>query len=117
MPVDIHGIIHCSGGGQTKCMKYLPGNFRVVKDDLFEPPVIFELLQKASGADTREMYQVFNMGHRLEIFTSEKTAYELIKIADGFGIGAKVVGRVESEETKELVLTVKDETIIYPKTL
>lgn len=114
---DIHGIIHCSGGGQTKCMKYLPGNFRVVKDDLFEPPVIFNLLKEASGSDNREMYQVFNMGHRLEIFTSEKTAIELIKLASGFGIGSKVVGRVEESEVKELVLKVGDEKIIYPKTL
>lgn len=114
---DIHGIIHCSGGGQTKCMKYLPGNFRVVKDNLFEPPVIFKVLQEASGSDNREMYQVFNMGHRLEIFTDEKTALELMKIASGFGIGAKVVGRVERSDTKELVLIAGGENINYPKTL
>lgn len=114
---DIHGVIHCSGGGQTKCMKYLPGNFRVIKDNLFEPPVIFNLIQKASGSDAREMYQVFNMGHRLEIFTNEKCAVELVKIASGFGIGAKVVGRIESAGEKELVLRVNNENIIYPKTL
>jgi phosphoribosylformylglycinamidine cyclo-ligase len=114
---DIHGIIHCSGGGQTKCMKYLPGNFRVIKDNLFEPPVIFKVLQEASGSDNREMYQVFNMGHRLEIFTNEKSAEEMIKIASGFGIGAKVVGRVESAESKELILVTGNENIIYPKTL
>lgn len=114
---DIHGVIHCSGGGQTKCMKYLPGDFRVVKDDLFEAPAIFNLLQEASGSDNREMYQVFNMGHRLEIFTNEKTAIELIKVASGFGIGAKVVGRVEQSEVQELVLKVKGEKIIYSKTL
>jgi phosphoribosylformylglycinamidine cyclo-ligase len=110
---DIHGVIHCSGGGQTKCMKYLPGNFRVVKDNLFEAPVIFDVLKKASGSDDREMYQVFNMGHRLEIFTSEKTAYDLVKVASGFGIGAKVVGRVERSEKKELVLKVNGNTIVY----
>lgn len=114
---DIHGVIHCSGGGQTKCMKYLPGNFRVVKDDLFVPPPIFRLLQAASGSDNREMYQVFNMGHRLEIFTNEKTAIELVKLASGFGIGAKVVGRVEQSEEQELVLKVDGENIIYSKTL
>ena len=114
---DIHGIIHCSGGGQTKCMKYLPGNFRVIKDNLFEPPVIFNLLRKASGSDNREMYQVFNMGHRLEIFTTEKCAEELVKIASGFGLGSKIVGRVESAEEKELVIRVGNENIIYPKTL
>lgn len=114
---DIHGVIHCSGGGQTKCMKYLPGNFRVIKDDLFEPPVIFNLIKEASGTDNREMYQVFNMGHRLEIFTKEKTAVELMKLAAGFGIGSKVVGRVEQSEQKELVLKVGAEKINYPKTL
>jgi phosphoribosylformylglycinamidine cyclo-ligase len=98
-------------------MKYLPGNFRVIKDNLFEPPVIFQMLQKASGSDNREMYQVFNMGHRLEIFTTEKCASELIKIAAGFGIGAKIVGRIERAEEKELVLRVSNENIIYSKTL
>ena len=71
---QLHGLIHCSGGGQTKCMKYLPGNFRVIKDNLFDPPIIFQLIQQASHADHREMYQVFNMGHRLEVFTDEKSA-------------------------------------------
>ncbi len=66
----IHGLIHCSGGGQTKCMKYLPGNFLIVKDNLFDPPPVFRLIQDASGSDDREMYQVFNMGHRLEIFAT-----------------------------------------------
>jgi phosphoribosylformylglycinamidine cyclo-ligase len=114
---DIHGVIHCSGGGQTKCMKYLPGNFRVIKDNLFDAPVIFQLLQKASGSDNREMYQVFNMGHRLEIFTTEKCASDLIKLASGFGIGAKIVGRLERAEESELVLQVGNENIIYSKTL
>jgi phosphoribosylformylglycinamidine cyclo-ligase len=71
------------------------------------------MIQKASGSDNREMYQVFNMGHRLEIFTSEKNAAEMIKIADGYGIGAKVVGRVEGGIKKELVLKVGGEIIIY----
>ena len=66
---QVHGMIHSSGGGQTKCLKYLPGPMRVVKDNLFKPPVIFDLIRKSSGADDREMYQVFNMGQRLEIYT------------------------------------------------
>lgn len=109
----VHGIIHCSGGGQTKCLKYLPGNFKIVKDNLFEPPVIFRMIAEASGSDRREMYQVFNMGHRLEVFTTEKSAKEMIKIADGYGIGAKVVGRVEQGVRKELVLKVEGEEIVY----
>jgi len=101
---DIHGLIHCSGGGQTKCMKYLPGNMRIVKDNLFEPPVIFNIIQQASKSSFSEMYQVFNMGHRLEVFTSPQKADEIISVATGFGIEAKVVGRVEESDKKELVL-------------
>jgi phosphoribosylformylglycinamidine cyclo-ligase len=101
---DIHGLIHCSGGGQTKCMKYLPGDFRVVKDNLFDPPPIFRIIQKASGSDAREMYQVFNMGHRLEIFTTPDAADELIGISRSFGIEARIVGRVERASKKSLIL-------------
>lgn len=101
---DIHGLIHCSGGGQTKCMKYLPGDFLVVKDNLFDPPPIFRIIQKASGSDAREMYQVFNMGHRLEIFTTPAAADELIGISRSFGIDARIVGRVEPASKKSLIL-------------
>jgi phosphoribosylformylglycinamidine cyclo-ligase len=109
----IHGLIHCSGGGQTKCMKYLPGNFRIIKDNLFEPPLIFQLIQQSSHADNREMYQVFNMGHRLEIFTNEKDAESIIAVSKQFNIDAKVIGRVEAAEKKELVLKMKNEEIVY----
>lgn len=98
----VHGLIHCSGGGQTKCLKYIPENVRIVKDNLFEPPVIFQLIQKASKADDREMYQVFNMGTRLEIYTDAKNADQLIGISKNFGVDAKIIGRVEHSEKKEL---------------
>ncbi len=101
---DIHGLIHCSGGGQTKCMKYLPGNMKVIKDNLFDPPVIFNLIQEASRSEYSEMYQVFNMGHRLEIFTSTNKANNIISLSAQFGIEAKVVGRVEESDKKELIL-------------
>ncbi|MFL9484456.1 AIR synthase related protein [Chitinophagaceae bacterium LWZ2-11] len=101
---DINGVIHCSGGGQTKCMKYLPQPFRIVKDNLFEVPPIFKLIQENSGADYKEMYQVFNMGHRLEIFTNEAAAAKMIEAAKQFNIEAKIVGRVESTSKKELIL-------------
>jgi len=110
---DIHGVIHCSGGGQTKCMKYLPQPLRVIKDNLFEPPLIFQIIQQNSGADDKEMYQVFNMGHRLEIFTNESSAQQMIDAAKQFNIDAKIVGRVEASEKKELVLKVNDKEIIY----
>ncbi|MHA4807586.1 AIR synthase related protein [Flavitalea flava] len=110
---QIHGLIHCSGGGQTKCMKYLPGDFRVIKDNLFEPPLIFKLIQEASGSDNREMYQVFNMGHRLEVFTDVSSAAAILTLGEQFGIEAKIVGRVEASDKKELILKVGDETIVY----
>ena len=88
------------------------GNFRIVKDNLFEPPVIFQLIQQASGADRREMYQVFNMGHRLEIFTDAASADRLIAAGKQFGIEAKVVGRVEAGK-KELLLQTGGEEIVY----
>ncbi len=110
---DIHGIIHCSGGGQTKCLKYLPRPMRLVKDALFEPPIIFEIIRKASGSDYREMFQVFNMGHRLEIFTNESAAAGMIERAATLGIEAKIVGRVENAAQKELILQYAGEEIVY----
>ena len=109
----LHGLIHCSGGGQTKCMKYLPGPFRIVKDHLFQPPVVFRLIQAASGSDDREMYQVFNMGHRLEAFTDADAAGVLIAIAGELGIEAQVVGRVENASKKGLVLNINDKEVSY----
>lgn len=110
---DIHGLIHCSGGGQTKCMKYLPGDFRIVKDNLFDPPIIFQIIQKASGSDLREMYQVFNMGHRLEVFTTESAAGSMIKEAAALGIEAKIVGRVEAGTKKELIIKTAGQEIVF----
>lgn len=107
----VHGLIHCSGGGQTKCLKYVPDNVRVVKDNLFTAPVIFDLIQKASKADNREMYQVFNMGCRLEVYTTEKNAGAVINTATQFGIDARVIGRVEASEKQELVIKLKEENI------
>jgi phosphoribosylformylglycinamidine cyclo-ligase len=109
----VHGLIHCSGGGQTKCMKYVPENVRVIKDNLFEPPVIFKLIQQASGADDREMYQVFNMGARLEIYTNEKDADTLISISKSFGVDAQVIGRVEAGGKKELEIRINGSVLKY----
>lgn len=109
----VHGLIHCSGGGQTKCMKYLPGPMKIIKDNLFTPPIIFDLIQEASGADAREMYQVFNMGTRLEIYTNEKDAAAMIAVAKSFGVDAQVIGRVEESEKKELVIKLKGEELSF----
>lgn len=101
----VKGMIHCSGGGQTKCMKYLPGPMRLVKDNFLPVPPIFKLIQENSGANTKEMYQVFNMGHRLEIFTEAKDAQVLIDLAKTFKIEAQIIGQVETSSQKELILS------------
>lgn len=92
---NLHGLIHCTGGGQTKVLKFLE-NAHVVKDNLFDLPPLFRLIQESSGTDWREMYQVFNMGHRMEIYLPEHYAEDIIRIAAGFNIEAQVIGRVES---------------------
>ncbi len=110
---DIHGIIHCSGGGQTKCMKYLPGPMRIVKDNMFDVPVVFRVIQQNSGADNREMYQVFNMGHRMELYTSPAIAEKIIKIAKYNNVQAQIIGRVEASDKKELVIRGSFGEVIY----
>ena len=109
----IHGLIHCSGGGQTKCMKYLPGNFRIVKDNLFEAPEIFRIIKDCSGSTLKEMYEVFNMGCRLEIYCDAADAQIMIDTAKSFNIDAQVIGRVEAAEKKELQIIVGSATMIY----
>lgn len=100
----IHGIIHCSGGGQSKCLHYLPGNFRVVKNNLLPVPPLFTMIQQSAGTAWHEMYQVFNMGQRLEIFTDKETAGGIIEIARSFNIDAQVSGYVQEAEKKEVVI-------------
>ena len=109
----IHGLIHCSGGGQTKCMKYLPGDFKIIKDNLFEAPPIFNIIQQNSSSSNREMYEVFNMGCRLEIYCDAADADTMIAAAKGFNIDAQVIGRVEASTKKELIIKLKDEEIVY----
>lgn len=96
------GLIHCSGGGQTKCLKYLPGPMKVIKDNLFDTPVVFSLIKEASGADDREMLQVFNLGCRMEIYTDENNANAMIAIAEKYGVQARVIGKVVESEKKSL---------------
>lgn len=110
---NIDGLIHCSGGGQTKCMKYIDKPLRIIKDNLFDPPPVFRLIQRNSKADDREMYQVFNMGHRMEIFTNEETAEAMIADAAAFNIEAKIIGRVEPSDKKELLLQRAGNTIVF----
>ena len=109
----VNGLIHCSGGGQTKCLKYVPENVKVIKDNLFDIPPIFKGIQEASGADNREMYQVFNMGCRMEIYTDENFAGEIIKQAQSFNIDAQIIGRVEASDKKQLVIDLGEDKLVF----
>jgi phosphoribosylformylglycinamidine cyclo-ligase len=99
----IHGLIHCTGGGQTKCLKFVEG-LHIVKDNLFPTPPIFRLIQQASGASWEEMYQVLNMGHRLEIYTDADTAAYIADMAAEYRIEARLVGRCEAAEQNKLTI-------------
>ncbi len=101
---QIHGIIHCSGGAQTKVLNFID-KVHVIKDDLFELPVLFKLIQKQSGTPWKEMYQVFNMGHRMELYVPGEIAGYLIEIAHSYNIDAQVIGRCEHAEQKKLTIT------------
>lgn len=105
-PKDIHGMVHCSGGAQTKVLHFVD-NLHVIKDNLFDVPPLFKLIQEQSGTDWKEMYQVFNCGHRMEIYVPAEIANEIIEISNSFGVEAQIVGRVEASETKKL--TIKSE--------
>lgn len=99
----IHGIIHCSGGAQTKVLNFI-NDLHIVKDNMFQTPPLFKLIQEQSGTDWREMYQVFNMGHRLEIYLPEVFASDLINISKSFGVDARIIGRCEKSEKKMLTI-------------
>jgi phosphoribosylformylglycinamidine cyclo-ligase len=109
----IHGIIHCSGGGQSKCLHYLPGPLRVVKNNLLPVPPLFRMIRESAGTDWREMYQVFNMGQRLEIFTDQATAEQVVEIAAGYGIEAQISGYVEAAAEKEVIIESPHGTFSY----
>lgn len=96
----VDGIIHCTGGAQTKVINFLDKNLQVIKDNLFAVPPLFKIIQEESGTDWKEMYQVFNMGHRMEIYLNEKYAASIIEIAQSFGLEAKIIGRVEEASAK-----------------
>ncbi|MDZ7648335.1 MAG: AIR synthase-related protein [Cytophagales bacterium] len=100
---NIHGLVHCSGGAQTKVLHFID-NLHIIKDNLFEIPLLFKFIHGASGTDLKEMYKVFNMGHRMEVYLPHELAQEVIDISTSFGIDAKIVGRVEAYETKQVTL-------------
>ena len=98
---EIHGMVHCSGGAQTKVLHFIEG-LHVVKNNLFTVPPLFEIIQESSGTDWKEMYKVFNMGHRMELYLDEKNASAVIDIARNFNIEAKLIGHVEASEVKQV---------------
>ena len=101
---QIHGMVHCSGGAQTKNLHFID-KLHVIKDNLFDVPPLFQLIQEQSGTDWKEMYQVFNMGHRMELFIPEAVASTLISISESFGVAAQIVGRVEASTKKQLTIS------------
>jgi phosphoribosylformylglycinamidine cyclo-ligase len=109
---NIHGMVHCSGGGQTKVLHFVE-DVHIVKDNLFPVPPLFQLIQKESQTSWNEMYKVFNMGHRMEIYTDEKTAHDIIGISRSFNIETKIIGRVVSNTTKSLTINSGHGTFQY----
>ncbi len=108
----IHGMVHCSGGGQTKVMRFVE-NLHVIKDNMFPLPPVFRIIQEQSGTPWREMYQVFNMGHRFEIYTDRVNAGRIISIAEDFNLEARIVGRCEASEGKKLTIISEHGEFVY----
>lgn len=109
---DIHGMIHCSGGAQTKILHFID-ELHVVKDNLFDIPPLFQLIQEQSGTDWKEMYKVFNCGHRLEFYLPEDVANDIIEISKSFGVNAQIIGRVEASNSKKLTISSNYGTFVY----
>lgn len=109
---NIHGMVHCSGGAQTKVLHFVK-DVHVIKDNLFDTPPLFKLIQEESNTDWKEMYKVFNMGHRMEIYVSPEHAEEIMAISESFGVEAKIVGRCESHEGNKLTIKSNHGEFIY----
>lgn len=99
----IHGMIHCSGGAQTKILHFID-NLHIIKDDLFQTPKLFEIIKNESKTDWKEMYKVFNMGHRMEMYVDSSVANNIIEISKSFGVDAKIIGKVEASDSKKLTI-------------
>lgn len=112
LPGKVHGMVHCSGGAQTKVLHFVKG-LKIIKDNLFEIPPLFRLIQEESGTDWKEMYQVFNMGHRYEVYLPQEYAQEVIDISKSFHVDAQIVGRVEAAEQKEVLIQTPEGSYTY----
>ena len=111
-PNQIHGMVHCSGGGQTKILHFID-NLQIVKDNLFPIPPLFQLIQEQSKTEWKEMYQVFNCGHRMELYVPEAIAKEIIEISNSFNVQAQIIGRVEASDVKKLTIKSENGTFEY----
>ena len=109
---EIHGMVHCSGGAQTKILHFID-NLHIVKDNMFEVPPLFNLIQQESKTDWKEMYQVFNMGHRMELYVNPEIANEIIEISKSFNVEAQIIGRVEASDNKKLTIESEFGTFQY----
>ena len=109
---SVHGMVHCSGGAQTKILHFVD-NLHIIKDNMFTTPPLFDLIQKESNTDWMEMYKVFNMGHRMEVYIPEEYAEQIIAISKSYDVDAKIVGRVETSETKKLTIVSDKGTFVY----
>jgi phosphoribosylformylglycinamidine cyclo-ligase len=109
---NLHGMVHCSGGAQTKVLHFI-NELHVIKDNLFELPPLFKMIKEESKTDWKEMYQVFNMGHRMELYVDESIADEIIKISESFNVPAQIVGRVEASDSKKLTIESEFGTFKY----
>ena len=109
---EVHGMVHCSGGAQTKILHFID-NLHIVKDNLFSVPPLFKLIQEQSKTDWKEMYQVFNCGHRMELYVSPEIAESIIKISKSYNVNAQVIGRVEASDSKKLTIESQNGTFIY----
>jgi len=110
---QIHGIVHCSGGAQTKVLHFINDDVHVIKDNLFPTPPLFELIQEESGTDWKEMYKVFNMGHRMELYVPQEIAAAIIALSKSFNIDAQIIGRVETAAQKQVTIVSEKGTFIY----
>lgn len=110
---QINGIVHCSGGAQTKVLHFVNDDVHIIKDNLFPIPPLFQLIQEQSGTDWKEMYKVFNMGHRMELYVPESIAQQIIAISESFNIEAQIIGRVESATQKQVTIESEKGTFVY----
>ena len=109
---DVHGMVHCSGGGQTKVLHFID-QLRIVKDNLFDPPPLFKIIENESGYDKRELYKVFNMGHRMELYVPKERVNDIIEISESFGVAAQLIGYCETSNQKEVIIKTPNTSLSY----